>query len=184
MDTFSGDRPHARPGTADLMEEFLQLYDTEMARVYRYVRYHVRSEEEAEDITADVFHRALRHWPRMRGQLSSPRAWLLKIASNRLADFYRRRQVRQIFSLFKVGSVASPHTGPEEAAVQQEEVAVLLSKVAQLSARDQAVLALRFAGEMSHREIGQALGISEEASAVALLRALRRLRRAYQGEGQ
>lgn len=168
----------------DDRESFARLYDEEMPRIYRYIRYRVRSVEIAEDLTADTFHRALRHWPRMRQRLRSPRAWLLTIATNRLTDYYRRSGARPTASLGDRPEIATPQVGPEERTIRREEVAVLLNHLSQLSERDQSVLTLRFAGDLSHREIGEILGISEGASAVALLRALRRLRRAYQGEGQ
>lgn len=161
---------------------FAQLYDSEMSRVYRYVRYRVGTVEEAEDLTSEVFHRALRHWPKMRRELRSPRAWLFTIATRLLVDHYRRRGGPQEASLENNPALPSTQAGPEAALLQQEEVSILQAHLAALPERDRAVLTLRFAGDLSHREIGEILEISEGASAVALLRALRRLRQLYEGE--
>jgi len=184
MSILTKSSPDPADAAADPLEEFARLYDAEMPRVYRYICYRVSSVEEAEDLTADVFHRALRHWPRMRTRLRSPRAWLMTLATNRVTDHYRRRRVRRTFSLNSTVPVASAQPGPEERAVRQEEVSTLLKRLEGLPERDRTILALRFAADLSHREIGEILGISEGASAVALLRALRRLRQSYQGEAQ
>jgi RNA polymerase sigma-70 factor (ECF subfamily) len=169
--------PREDPGV-----EFARLYDREMPRVYRYLCYRVGSRVEAEDLTADVFQRALRQWPHMASQLESPRAWLFTIASNRLTDYYRQGQSRPATSLDGRFDLASSQPDPETEAVRREEVSILLKNLGRLSDRDRSVLTLRFAGGLDHREIGRVLGISEGASAVALLRALRRLRELYEEE--
>jgi RNA polymerase sigma-70 factor (ECF subfamily) len=178
------ERPNRRPrySNAD-RETFAHLYNKEMARIYRYIRYRVGSVAEAEDLTSEVFHRALNHWPRMRRRLRSPRAWLFTIATNLVTDYYRQRGTRSgPSSLEDWPNVASNHRfDPEEALIGKEEVATLMNHLSELSDRDRTILTLRFAGELSHQEIGAILEISEGASAVALLRALRRLRKVYQG---
>jgi RNA polymerase sigma-70 factor (ECF subfamily) len=164
------------------VEAFGRLYDDEMPRVYRYFRYHVRTVEEAEDLTSDVFHRALRHWNRMRKKLRSPRAWLFSIATNRLTDHFRRKHNTPAFDVETAADVVSNHSGPEETTLEKERIGDLLNHLSKLTKRDRQVVTLRFAAELSHREIGRVLGISEGASAVALLRVLRRLRDSYRGE--
>jgi len=178
------DLPQKRPGVSSdsANELFARLYDSEMPRVYRYLCYRVNSRTEAEDLTADVFQRALRQWPQVFATLKSPRAWLFTVATNRLTDYYRRWQSGPSASLDGCFDLASDQPDPETEAVRREEVTILLSNLQQLSERDRAVLTLRFAGDLDHREIGQVLGISEGASAVALLRALRRLRELYEEE--
>ena len=170
---------HLSPGDR---RAFARLYDSEMSRVYRYILYRVGTVEEAEDLTSEVFHRALRHWPRMRLELRSPRAWLFTIATRLLIDHYRQRGGPQEASLENSPVLPSTWSGPEAELLQQEEVSILRTHLAALSERDRTVLTLRFTGDLSHREIGEILGISEGASAVALLRALRRLRQVYEGE--
>jgi len=181
MDNFA--RVQAKPGS-DPGVEFARLYDREMPRIYRYLCYRVGSRVEAEDLTADVFQRALRRWPQVASDIESPRAWLFTIASNRLTDYYRRSARSNVSStpVDERFDLASPQPDPEAEAIRQEEAATLLANLKQMSERDRNVLTLRFAGELGHREIGQVLGISEGASAVALLRALRRLRKMYEEE--
>lgn len=173
----------ARLGGDTARELFARLYDSEMPRIYRYLCCRVGSRVEAEDLTADVFQRALRQWPQVAHKLESPRAWLFTIATNRLTDYYRQgARPAVLHPVDERFELASNQPDPEAEAVRREETTTLLARLQRMSERDRAVLTLRFAGELDHREIGRALGISEGASAVALLRALRRLRELYEEE--
>ena len=75
----------ATRATAGDAEAFGALYDRYVDAVYRYVYYRVRNEAEAEDVTSEVFFKALRAMPRYR-----PRqpflAWLYRIARNAVID--------------------------------------------------------------------------------------------------
>src|ERR1700704_6022494 len=68
---------------ADIYERFFEL-------VYSYVVRRVRSRPEAEDLTAEVFHRALRSLPRFKWTGAPFAAWLFRIASNMIADKAKR----------------------------------------------------------------------------------------------
>ncbi len=177
MDTSLGERSKTGASTIDPAQEFINLYDTEMPRVYRYIAHHLGSAQEAEDITSEVFQRAFQNWPQLR-QANSKRAWLMTVANHLVSDYFRRH-ARPVLPFIME---ATAELNPEEAAVQREDAVILIRKLGQLPVRDRTVLTLRFAGDLSHREIAEVLGISEDASAVALYRALRRLREAYEGE--
>jgi RNA polymerase sigma-70 factor (ECF subfamily) len=176
------DPPDPGADRSDPVDAFAHLYDAEMPRVYNYFRYHVGSVEDAEDLTSEVFHRALRHWNRVRKKLRSPRAWLFSIATNRLTDHYRRKHNRPAFQVEAAADIVCNNSGPEEMALQKESVGDLMNHLSELADRDRQIVTLRFAAGLSHREIGRVLRISEGASAVALLRVLRRLRQSYRGE--
>src|SRR5712692_8989729 len=70
------------------------LYDKHVAAIYRYVYYRVRDDAEAEDLTSDVFVRALKAMPRYEPRQAFL-AWLYRIARNAVIDHVRRggRQV-------------------------------------------------------------------------------------------
>ena len=170
MSTFSNDR-----------STFARLYDREMRRVYRYIRCHVGTVEEAETLTADVFRRALVRWPRVRRQLASPRAWLMTLANDCLTHYLRRQDAQQ--SALPTGPAASSKAdGAEKRNSLSQEASILLDRLSKLPERARAVLMLCFAGEIGSHEAGQVLNLSEGTSAVVLLRALRQLNQLYQGE--
>jgi len=71
---------------------FTKLYEHLYPKVYAYVYYRVNSVQDAEDLTSDVFIKAIEN---LREQKGSFDAWIFRIACNRVIDHYRRRSVRQ-----------------------------------------------------------------------------------------
>ena len=70
--------------------QFSELYTRNFHAVYAYVTRRSASREEAEDITADVFHQALANLHRFEWRGAPFAAWLMRIAANALADRWRR----------------------------------------------------------------------------------------------
>ena len=64
-------------------------------RIYRYLRYHVRSADEAEELTAETFLRAVRGAEGYDASRGSAKAWLFRIAQNVLRDARRRERRRE-----------------------------------------------------------------------------------------
>jgi RNA polymerase sigma factor (sigma-70 family) len=148
---------------------FQVLLDRHADDVWRLLRAMVGAQA-AEDCFQETFLSALRAYPRLRPD-SAPRAWLLTIAHNKAIDHVRRAARDR-------GSTADQ----AEAALAAEAPApavdgVVWSAVAALPPRQRAAVALRFIGDLSHREIAAAMGCSEEASRQSLHDGLATLRR-------
>jgi RNA polymerase sigma-70 factor, ECF subfamily len=152
---------------------FADLYDKNFERVYAYVVRRVRRREEAEDLTADVFHQALAHLGSFEWRGVPFAAWLLRIAANAIADHSRRAAREQ-----GQPNLDPPEPGErEEARLEEaERRARLYRLVDRLPADQHRVIVMRFADEKSIREIAQALGRSEGAVKQLQFRALGTLR--------
>ncbi len=74
---------------------FAELYEDNFERVYAYVARRVGNREEAQDVTADVFHQALACLPRFEWRGLPFVAWLLGIAANVLSDRWQRTATHQ-----------------------------------------------------------------------------------------
>ncbi len=119
----------------------------------------------AEDCFQETFLAALRAYPRLRAD-STPRAWLLTIAHHKAIDHLRR-------------SARERASDPQEAGVDPPAPdGEIWGAVAALPPRQRAAVALRYIGDLSHREIAAAIGCSEEASRRSLHDGLETLRRA------
>jgi len=105
-------------------------------------------------------------------------AWLFSIARHVITDWQRRQYLRQFLPWEAFGQQPSGEPGPEQAALESEERRQLHQALRQLSDRERDVLGLRFASEMTNREIAGLTGLSESNVAVILYRALRKLRQA------
>jgi RNA polymerase sigma-70 factor (ECF subfamily) len=100
--------------------------------------------------------------------------WLFRIARNEVGQFYRRQRPQT--SLDARLDLPSPKESPFEAAARQEELAALLAALAELSPREQEIIALKFASGLSNRQIAEATGLSDSNVGVILFRAIRKLR--------
>ena len=69
----------------------------------------------------------------------------------------------------------TPVSPPETQVIQAETIRRLLRNLRHLSERDQEVITLKFAGQLSNKEIGQVMGLKEKTVSVVLWRAMQRL---------
>ncbi len=165
---------------ADLPESFEDWYDQHRSTVFRYVRFRVATREVAEDVTSEVFMKALRSFDRYDSGRASPRTWLLRIARNAVTDHLRalRRRGSLHVSLDRVPDLVSDTPSQEERVLRQERIQRLLNANQTLRPADQEILSLRYGGGLTNGEIATSLGISHNAVAVRLHRALKRLKSA------
>jgi RNA polymerase sigma-70 factor (TIGR02952 family) len=155
---------------------FAAIYDHYFPRVYNYVRYRVRDAETADDVTAQVFERALVRIGSYRPERAPFVAWLFGIARNAVNDHLRAKRRRRWLSLEVLRDRASAEPQPEEVAIHSETHAELLAAVAGLSDRERDLIALKFAAGLTNRRIAELTGLSESNVGVILYRAIRKLR--------
>jgi RNA polymerase sigma-70 factor (ECF subfamily) len=139
-------------------------------RVYSYVAYRLGDGPDAEDVTHDVFERALRYrssYDETRGQ---PLPWLLGIARRCVDDARQAR--RSAAAGVEPAEVASREDLGNDV-VQRLTVAEALEG---LDDRARDLLALRYGADLTARQIGEVLGLKANAVEVALHRTLARLR--------
>lgn len=154
---------------------FAELYEQNFHRVYAYVARRVRDRAEIQDLTAQVFHKALANLGKFKWKGSPFAAWLYRIASNAIAD-RAKQNVREIRE--QVGTELNP-SAEVSTATDLEEVerrARLFSAVDKLPEDQRRVIVMRFADEKSIREIAGELGRSEGAVKQLQFRALENLR--------
>jgi RNA polymerase sigma factor (sigma-70 family) len=146
---------------------FQTLLDHHSDDVWRLLRAMVGAQA-AEDCFQETFLAALRAYPRLRPD-SAPRAWLLTIAHHKAIDHLRRsRRERPLEQELELAAPADDGAPADRA---------IWSAVASLPDRQRAAVALRFIGDLQHREIAAAIGCSEAASRQSLHDGLATLRR-------
>jgi RNA polymerase sigma-70 factor, ECF subfamily len=162
-----------------LDQQFTDLYREHLRDVYSYSYYRIGNHHDAEDLTEQTFLQAYRHFERaLRESNGRPlRPWLIRIAHNLAANYYRDRSRRPQTNLDDAAPISAPHP-TEELVEGREEVKEVLSGVANLPQDRREALIMRFALDMDNREIARALGRSEGATKVLIHRAIKQL-----GEG-
>jgi len=147
---------------------FAELYEANFDRVYAYIARRVREREEAQDLTAEVFHQALAGIGGFEWRGLPFAAWLLGIAANVLATGWKRAAARQEVPSDDL-DLAAKDDGVERRA--------MLSQLVDGLPPDQRLVILRrFVDQRSLRDIAQELGRSEGAVKQLQFRALQTLR--------
>jgi RNA polymerase sigma-70 factor (ECF subfamily) len=162
---------------AEHLLPFETLYQQYQTRVYRYFRAHLGNDDDAADLTQQVFFQV---WMRQRtyqAAKGSFATWLFSIAHHRLIDFLRA--ARSASSWETVCEIAITDLDPEEIVISAENIARVKALINALSQLEQELLALRFAARLSLAEIAQIIGKSEEATKKQIARLLRRLQQQY-----
>jgi RNA polymerase sigma factor (sigma-70 family) len=154
---------------------FEQVYDEHVVGIYRYVYARVGNRPDAEDLTAQVFVRAVEQLDTSRqpGQIA---AWLYRVAQNAIADYWR--------AFYRLPVVGTDHVAPGWEPVDVGEPPIVATDGASrarvdavlrsLPDRYRRVLELRFLQRLSVAETATAMGISSGNAKVLQYRALRK----------
>jgi len=161
---------------AELDREFEQLYRDHLRDVYSYSYYRVGNHHDAEDLTEQAFLQAYRHFERARRESDGRpmRPWLIRIAHNLASNHHRDKSRRPESNIEAVEPPAHPHT-TERVVEGREELRLVMRKLDDLPEDRRDALIMRFALDMSNREIARALGRSDGATKVLIHRALKQL---------
>ncbi len=154
-------------------QPYAERYRQYLPRILNYVRLRVDGEDLAQDLTAEVFERAISKQHTLRRQEAFG-GWLFTIARNTVAAHYRGR--RPILSLEQAADQSATQPSPQEALLRQEELARLRAALSTLSDREQEIIRLRFLGGLGNKEIAKVLHLRPGHIAVILYRALQKLR--------
>ena len=153
---------------------FSALYEENVGKVYRYLANRLGSPEDAEDLTTDVFIRAMKSLPRYRPTDVPFVGWLFRIAHNEAVNLSKKRSRESTAPLADI-FVAPEST--EESAVQSLSHSELKSGMNSLTDLQQEVLNLRFGAELSISETADTMERSIQAVKFLQHSALRALRR-------
>ena len=158
-------------------ERFEVLYRSSRDDIYAYVLTLLRDRAAAEDATAVAFERAYRRRRTFDRHRGDERGWLFGIARNAALDELRRR--RRTATL-----VVDPEDVSEDALVDDDAEdhavrrAAVRDALAELTARERELIALKFHAGLTNAELASVLGVSESNAGTMLHRAVLKLRRA------
>ncbi len=144
-------------------EAFGILYERYVGRIYNYIFYRTGNQHEAEDLTARVFFRALRHVENYRNRGLPLSAWLYRIAHNLIANWHRDNSRRREVPIDEILLIRHSGDHPESVIIDNEEKENLLRIIRSLPPDRQQLIILKFVERLSNSEIGQIMGRSEGA---------------------
>ncbi len=159
---------------ADNFEAFAELYRRYLCPIYRYMRTQTPSDPIAEDLTAQVFFKALSAASSFRGD-SSYQTWLFRIAHNVMLS-WRRHSDRSVVVVEDVPDGLDPARCPATHAEVNEQRQLVWRTVRRLPRAQQEVVTLRYLQDLSIEEVADISGRSRGAVRILLHRARTRLR--------
>ena len=167
-----------------LDRDFSDFYREHLRDVYNYTYYRTGNHHDAEDLTTQTFLQAYRHFERAQREANGRplRPWLIRIAHNLAANYYRDRS-RKPTSVLDDAEVGELHE-TEDLVVGREDAVAVLEGVRALPEDRREALIMRFALGMDNREIARALGRTDGATKVLIHRAIKQLEQELEEKGQ
>ncbi len=162
-------------------EAFAQLYEEYFDKIYRYVALKIGDRTEAEDMTQQVFVKALRSISSFRWKGRPFSAWLFRIAHNLVVDHLRKRSRRATVPLAE--SMPAGDGDPQQAAERRLDIDRLALATRHLTEAQREVISLRFAGELPIAQVARVMGKNEGAIKALQHSAIAALRRALRTQG-
>ena len=158
-----------RPTRLESKPDFATAAEAYLDDVYGYLLYLCRNATLAEDLTGETFEKAFRVWGRFDPRRGHARGWLLSIARTTALDWFRadeRRRKRE-----ERAAASDVHEDVDVEGLSPE----LARALADLSAGEREVVALRIVLDLDGETAARVLGISTTACSTRLSRALKRL---------
>lgn len=144
-------------------EAFGELYQRYVDRIYNYIFYRTGNEEDARDLTAHTFYKALTNIGRYKDRGAPFAAWLYRIAHNVVANWHRDSSRWTELPLEGLTLHDHPENVPHHAAERWDREQTLAQAIRRLHPDRQMLLVLKFSEGLSNRQIGQIMGRSEGA---------------------
>jgi RNA polymerase sigma-70 factor (ECF subfamily) len=167
-------------------DRFGPIFDRHFSSVFGFIGAAVRPDFVA-DIAAEVFARAFEQRGRYNSEYRSARPWLLGIASNLIADHYRKRDREERAYRRTLTREIDSHTFEDDSSerVDAERMSPVLQRaLRELRSEEVSVVVLFVVDDLSYREIALALTIPEGTVRSRWSRARVRLRNSMEASGE
>lgn len=157
-------------------EAISQIFETYYPKIYRYLYYRVKTKEDAEDLTSEVFVRLVKSIKNQEGNFE---AWLYRIAQNILVDYYRRKAVRKDSPLNEEILETATSQDKDEPILTEDE----LRRVIEILTEEQKeIIILKFIEGYDNESISQITGKSIGAVKALQFRAMVALKEFFKKE--
>ena len=157
------------------------MYEKYFDKIYRYIAVKVGDRMEAEDITQQVFLKAIKSISSFKWRGFPFSSWLFRIAHNQVVDYLRKKKKQATLALDD--NVLTSKDNPEALLEQKLNLEQLATATKKLTSAQQEVISLRFAGELPIAQVAKVMGKSEGAVKALQHSAIVSLRKALMGTG-
>ncbi len=152
--------------------QFTKFYDANVKRIYRYVFFRVgRNREVAEDLTSEIFMKALEHFEEYDSKISES-AWIYRIAHNKVLNYWRDSKATVDVN----DGVIEAEIGGVDHRGRLNERLDIESLLAKLTREERELVTLKYLSGYRYSTMGEVLGKSADAVKVATHRAMQKLK--------
>ncbi len=153
---------------------FGELYERYLQQIYRFVYSRMRDQTAAEDVTSEVFMKALRSIDRYQDTGKPFSAWLYQIAVNSVADRYRATRV--VEDIDDQRDLANVGPALEEIAAQRDELRQIWAVIETLPSPQRTAMVLKFQEDLKIEDIAVAMGKTPGAVKLLIHRGVTKVR--------
>jgi RNA polymerase sigma-70 factor (ECF subfamily) len=162
----------------DLKDQFNQIYDAYLDKIYRFIYFRVSSEEIARDLTGLVFFNFWKSLNAGRPEIKNYSAYLYRSARNLLVDYYRRKQLEPLpFSAFKEITDEEVGSSSVEKMEKSADLALIYESLAKIKKEYAEILILYYLNDLSIQELSQIFHKREGTIRVMIHRAIKALKK-------
>jgi RNA polymerase sigma-70 factor, ECF subfamily len=159
---------------------FGELYHRYLLQIYRFVYSRVRDQAVAEDVTSEVFMKALKSIGRYQDTGKPFSAWLYQIAVNSVADRYRA--ARPVEDIDEQRDLAVSGPSLEDVAAQRDELRRIWYVVETLPKQQRVAMVLKFQEDLKIEDIAVAMGKTPGAVKLLIHRGVTKCRQTLGGQ--
>lgn len=153
-----------------------QAFEQYYPSIFRYFRYRGADMDTANDLASSTFERALRAIHRFDPRKSQIQTWLFAIARNVTINHWKSESI--LFSVPLDDELADADDPPlEDVMISVESKEHMLTVLQSLDTRAREIIALKFGGPLTNRQIAELINLTEQNVAVILYRALLKMRK-------
>ena len=154
----------------------LSTFEEYYQKIYNYIYYRVLHRETAEDLTSDVFYRALAYAASFDERKASYKTWLFTIAHNIVINHYRSN--KNLLAPDDYDALPAENS-IEDDFEKSEDFRRLHNLLKTLPEREREVIALRFWGELTYKEIATRIGMREKSVSSMMSRLMKKLEKLW-----
>ena len=161
-----------------------EIYTNYYDKIFHYIKRRVRYIDLCEELTHDVFIKAIAADGKGVGSQSHFNGWLYRIAHNLIVDHYRARERIRELPLDVAFGLSDPSADLVEMIGESLEIEKVLNVISQLTEEQQKVIFMRFLDECDFDEIAQALDKNRDSIKALQFRALTNINKLLGGTGR
>lgn len=167
----------------NIKEQFSQIYDQYIDKIYRFVYLKVNSQEIAEDLTSKVFLKGWESYKRNQNSIQNINAFLYQIARNLVTDHYREKSRTKVVFADNPKQIADSKVNLYEKAVLNSDIEMVKSAIQNIEKKDyQDILIWHYLEDMPVSQIAEILDKPVGTIRVMIHRGLKYLKDDLRGQ--